>query len=45
MAAQICNPSTQEAKVGESRVQGQPRLHGETITKKNEKEEKTKGVK
>jgi hypothetical protein len=27
----LCNPGTSEAEAGESRIQGQPGLHGETL--------------
>jgi hypothetical protein len=30
-----CNPSTKEAEVGESEVQGQPGLHRETLLQNN----------
>lgn len=30
---QYCNPSTQEAEAGGSRVQGQPELHDETLSR------------
>jgi hypothetical protein len=37
MVTNACNSSTQEAKAGGLRVQGQPGLHSETLSQKNYK--------
>jgi hypothetical protein len=40
MVVHICNPSTQVAKAGETRFQGQPELHSKTLyQKKNERKQ------
>lgn len=33
----VCQPSTEEAAVGDSQVQGQPRLHSRTLSQKRKK--------
>jgi hypothetical protein len=34
MVAEAYNPSTQQAKPGESQIEDQPRLHSETLSQK-----------
>lgn len=41
MAVHAYNPSTQKAKVELPWVQGQPGLHGETLSQKTEEEKKS----
>jgi hypothetical protein len=36
LMAHIYNPNIQEAEAGGSQVQGQPGLHGETLSQQNE---------
>jgi hypothetical protein len=37
-----CYAHTQEAEVGESRIQGQPWLHNETLERERERENESK---
>jgi hypothetical protein len=42
MVVHACNPSTQETEAEGLEMQGQPRLHSETLSQKKKKLTKTK---
>jgi hypothetical protein len=44
MVAYVLNPSTQEAEAGRSWVQGQPELHSDTLSHKQNKNDKRNEV-